>query len=476
MKPYNLYVTPRLGVSACRAAIPAILYVLLLAWSAPAIGESIKPEASETLNGAAQEAQDPPEFEFTVGDRVNVRLFERYVPDDGTGSLSSLIEFPEVSGEYVVQQDGKIFLPLLGELDVAGKTHQSLREEVARRFQDSHGRAAEFTVRLVDRDPVYVTGDVTSPGAYRHVPAMTALHAITLAGGLPGTGADVWRRFDLAREKERLRQTELTMARLEAKSVVLEAEAGNRQPIPTPALVGMVGQGQANELVQKALALRTLERQRVTAEDEAHKTLIEKLEAELAVMKEAVVESENTVALRVKRVEAAASLHGKGLASEASYNIASDSLVEARSNWHERRMALANLQRSLVEAQQVHQRLNLDDLLERERERAALRAQIADSKISRQTISQMLVGATGYTASPRSAQAQFKIIILRRNVNNLAKILLDEHTLLKAEHLIRMHNGLVEFEVDEHALLHPGDLIKIQVHPEEQAMLPSEIR
>jgi protein involved in polysaccharide export with SLBB domain len=432
-------------------AVFTCLAGVLSAWSAPALGESTGSVTTGKSRELTQDARNPSALEFAVGDRLSVRLFERYVPDDGTGAWSSLIEFPEVSGEYVVQEDGTIFLPLLGELSFAGQTQQVLREEVSRRFQRTHGRPVEFTVRIVERDPVYVTGDVTSPGAYRYIPAMTVLHALTLAGGLPGTGADAWRRFDLARERGRLRQTELTLARLDAKSAVLEAEAADRQPNPRASLVAMVGQDRSTELLQEALALRTLERQRASAEDEAHKFVIDKLEAELAVMKEALVEAEKTIALRVKRVDTVADLHDEGLANEATYNMAGDALIDARKNWHETRIAFAHVQRSLLEAQQERQRLILDDHLERERERAALRAQIADHKATREMISQMLLRAINYAPSATDGEAE--IIVLRRSVDGVAEIRLDERAPLK-----------------------PGDLIKVRVTPEKQALLPSGTR
>jgi protein involved in polysaccharide export with SLBB domain len=446
MKPHDHCGARDFGVCTCLAGV---LSAVLLASSTPALSESTESIMIGKPVEPTQEARDPAAFEFAVGDRLSIRLFERYKSDDGTGTAASLIEIPEVSGEYVVQENGTIFLPFLGELSFAGQSQQALREEVSQRFQRIHGRSVEFTVRIVERDPVYVTGAVTSPGAYRHVPAMTVLHALTLAGSLLGTGGDVWRRFDLGRERERLRQTELTLARLDAKSAVLEAEAANREPNPPASLVAMVGQDRARKLLQEALHMRTLERQQARAEDKAHKLIIDKLEAELSVMKEALAEAEKTIAVRAKRVESIADLHGKGLANETTYNMVGDALSDARKNWHEMRMAFASVQRSLVEAQQVRQRLVLDDLLERERERAELKAQIADHKATRETITQMLLGANDYPSAP--SDGNVKIIVLRRSVD-----------------------GLDEIQLDEHALLKPGDLIEIRATPQEHALLPSQ--
>jgi protein involved in polysaccharide export with SLBB domain len=441
MRPHANWGARGLGVCICLAGV-------LSAWPAPALGESTASAAIGKSREWTQEAGDPAALEFAVGDRLSIRLFERHVPDDGTGAWSSLIEFPEVSGEYVVQEDGTIFLPLLGELSFAGQTQSALREDVAQRFQRAHGGSVEFAVRILERDPVFVTGAVANPGTYQHVPGMTVLHALTLAGGLPGTGADVWRRFDLGRERERLQQTELMLARLEGKKAVVEAEAADRHLGPPASLIAMVGQERAEELLKEALALRTLERQRAAAQDEAYKFVIETLEAEFAVVKEALVEAENTIALRLKRVETMASLQNRGFANEITYNNAADALVEARRHWHETRKAFAHAQRSLVEAQQERQRLSLDDHIEREQDLATLRAQIAEHKVTRETITRMLLGAINDAPFPTDGKVE--IIVLRRS-----------------------GNGVAEIRLDEHAPVKPGDLIKVQAPPEEQALLPS---
>jgi protein involved in polysaccharide export with SLBB domain len=76
---------------------------------------------------------------FAIGDRLKVTLFERYAGGDGRSALSSLVEVSEVAGEYTVGQNGAVFLPLLGDVQVLGLTQAQLRAELIERFKTIHG-------------------------------------------------------------------------------------------------------------------------------------------------------------------------------------------------------------------------------------------------------------------------------------------------------------------------------------------------
>src|SRR5215208_1431318 len=65
-------------------------------------------------------------FRYSIGDKLKITFFEQL--QSGPKLLSALIERPELTGEYVVQQDGHVFLPLLGPIEVFGQTTQSLEQ------------------------------------------------------------------------------------------------------------------------------------------------------------------------------------------------------------------------------------------------------------------------------------------------------------------------------------------------------------
>src|SRR5207245_1440800 len=91
---------------------------------------------------------------------------------------------PDVSRTVTVRPDGMISLPLIGEVAAAGQTPEQLRQQLARLFA-SFVRNPQVTVivRELHKVRVSVLGQVTRPGVVPLRGSMTALQAMTLAGG-----------------------------------------------------------------------------------------------------------------------------------------------------------------------------------------------------------------------------------------------------------------------------------------------------
>ena len=91
---------------------------------------------------------------------------------------------PEITRSVPVRPDGKITLPLLNDVQAAGLTPMELasviREGLKRYINDPQ---VTVTVEQINSRRVYVTGEVTRPGAFALLPNMTVLQALTSAGG-----------------------------------------------------------------------------------------------------------------------------------------------------------------------------------------------------------------------------------------------------------------------------------------------------
>jgi polysaccharide biosynthesis/export protein len=90
----------------------------------------------------------------------------------------------EISRSVPVRPDGKISLPLLNDVQAAGLTAMELANVITeglKKFINSP--QVTVTVTEINSRRVYVTGEVTRPGAYPLLPNMTALQALTSAGG-----------------------------------------------------------------------------------------------------------------------------------------------------------------------------------------------------------------------------------------------------------------------------------------------------
>jgi len=91
---------------------------------------------------------------------------------------------PDISRSVPVRSDGKISLPLVGELQASGQTPHQLEQEITKRLQ-SYISEPEVTVIVQDSKSkkVNIMGMVARPGAYLLTSSTTVLDAIAMAGG-----------------------------------------------------------------------------------------------------------------------------------------------------------------------------------------------------------------------------------------------------------------------------------------------------
>lgn len=124
-------------------------------------------QTNENLPGSGEEG-DAAEYYLGPGDLLDIRVFGE----------------PEVSSEVIVRIDGRISLPLAGELMAAGTTPEKLSNNIRERLE-RYIEAPAVTVMLVDSrsKTYYVIGQIQSPGEYRIDRSISVLQAIARAGG-----------------------------------------------------------------------------------------------------------------------------------------------------------------------------------------------------------------------------------------------------------------------------------------------------
>jgi len=90
----------------------------------------------------------------------------------------------EISRTIPVRSDGKISLPLLNDIQAAGLTPLQLSTVITEGLKKFiNNPQVTITVMEVRSRRIYVTGEVTRGGAFPLLPGMTALQAVTSAGG-----------------------------------------------------------------------------------------------------------------------------------------------------------------------------------------------------------------------------------------------------------------------------------------------------
>ncbi|RWD37144.1 polysaccharide biosynthesis/export family protein [Mesorhizobium sp.] len=212
---------------------------------------------------------------FAVGDRLKVAFYERVeVEEDKWGRASSALrgiqQRPELSGEYIVQEDGTISVPLLGSISAANRSTQQVQADLVETFNQLLGREGLVNILALERPPIYVLGPVKNPGSFKYASGMTILHAIALAGGLDRAESEPWQKIEAVRETQRRSGAIDVMLKLLARAAVLKAERDGTAPTIPRQLLELAGATEAANLLKeqsdrrKAVATARKDRERAT--------------------------------------------------------------------------------------------------------------------------------------------------------------------------------------------------------------------
>ena len=94
----------------------------------------------------------------------------------------------DMTGDVTVRPDGRITLPLIGDVQAAGKTPEALKAEItsaaSKLFKQGQEPTITVVVRQINSRKVFITGQVTTPGAHVLTGPLTVMQLISLAGGL----------------------------------------------------------------------------------------------------------------------------------------------------------------------------------------------------------------------------------------------------------------------------------------------------
>ncbi len=92
---------------------------------------------------------------------------------------------PELTSTVPVRPDGRISVPLLGDVQAAGMTPLALKQTLTDGYKEYvTAPGVSVVVKEIHSRKIYVTGEVASPGVYDLQPRAKLMQALALAGGL----------------------------------------------------------------------------------------------------------------------------------------------------------------------------------------------------------------------------------------------------------------------------------------------------
>ena len=114
----------------------------------------------------AGDGQDS-DYRLNPGDKISVSVFNH----------------EDLSGEVIVDGNGRIFLPLIGQVQASGLTSTELESELVDRYRPDYLVNPKISVQVQMFRPYYMMGEVQSQGPFEFTSGMTYLEAIARAGG-----------------------------------------------------------------------------------------------------------------------------------------------------------------------------------------------------------------------------------------------------------------------------------------------------
>lgn len=127
----------------------------------------------------------------------------------------------------VVRPDGKISLPLIGDIQAAGLTPNQLKNYIEKRLKDYQELpTVTVIVSEINSYYIYILGEVRSPGRYQLKSNISVLQAVTLAGGFTNWASPnsmvVLRRNGEKEEKIKVRYKKIISGSRPEENIVLK--------------------------------------------------------------------------------------------------------------------------------------------------------------------------------------------------------------------------------------------------------------
>ena len=397
-------------------------------------GELVDPggrqqDSRRNLHTAAPPPVGPDSYTLDRGDVLRLNVYGR----------------PDISADYRVSDGGLLRVPQVGNFDARGKSLQVVEDEIRVSLEKLTSQPAYLQLDILERRPFFIVGSVERPGAYPHVPGMTVIHAVALAGGHYRGAPGSLMATELTREQNRVHQAVSELALQLAQRARLHAELENKDVISTPKeLLDLATEPLAEQLIQQQTEI--LQRQN-TMRDQNIASLeaaINSSRKEISALEEQLRTLSNQSELRKKQLASIRDLAKSGLVNQQrAFDEEMAASLLARDT-QETIASISRAQRALQDNERALALVTLDRKVRIDQDLAILDDAIARNKSILEG-SQRLVtqysGLTDTAIQPNGIQPTLQFEILRRDANGVLRTI----------------------EVTEETPMTPGDVLRVTV-------------
>jgi polysaccharide export outer membrane protein len=240
-------------------------------------------------------------YRLEPGDRITVTVFGHV----------------ELSGDLLVDGVGNILLPLVGPVEVKSLTLSECEKLIYDRFTAGILKQPTVSVRINELRPLYVLGDVRTPGAYQFRYGSTVNSAVALAGGLAqlvqSTALSEFLQAD-----ERVRQLSVQRRALIIRRARIEAQRDGARTFSPPPQSNAAEAADVEDIV--AIEQHTFSSQAALLQHQL--TLLQsqkpRLENEIAALNSQISTAKDQIDLVKRRLDQYGQLSKQGLSLASS--------------------------------------------------------------------------------------------------------------------------------------------------------------
>jgi protein involved in polysaccharide export with SLBB domain len=388
---------------------------------------------------------------FEIGDKLKLAFFENVEDAEkkkwGNAAGTGFQQHPELSGDYPVEDDGTISVPVLGTFKVLDLTPQDLQAQMAEVFNKALGRKGFVTIVSINRPPIYVLGPVKNPGSYAYSPGMTVLHAVTLAGGFPRQdAADPWQKMERVRETTKRYSTLESLSELLTRQIVLKAERDHTEPVPPRQLVDLVGPTNAAAMIAAEVGRRSAivsaRNTRLQSAAEAVKAAQQEVDM-LSTKSRSIEAMDANIGALKQRAEGIEQLYNRGQLTNNLLIETKSRVADAERTRQDSIIQLTQAKQHLVTVQQDQAKLEADTRGELETQILTINEQIANAS-RENAASEGILGALQVRYTPPASAITYEIVR-------------------------QTPKGPVAFTANGMSTLIPGDLVRLSTTDDAQA-------
>lgn len=240
------------------------------------------------------------EYRLGVGDTIRLRVHE----------------WPDVSGEFRVNPEGHLILPVVGIIPAEERTTEELTLTIRNALRERLRGVdqLDLVLEISDFRPFYILG-TENAGEYPFRPGLTVLQAVSLAGGPARAlvGSDARPERDAIRAQGEMQAAQATLDELQVRLARLRAEIDNAPAID----LGGIATRSEEPIIAAALATESeifARRQSLLAGARAHEArMIALHKDELAAIAQSITARDEQIALIEEEYETSRSLGERGL-------------------------------------------------------------------------------------------------------------------------------------------------------------------